>query len=225
MKLALMLGGMAAGRRNGGPAELLAQGTKLLERSPELQRLADEVRGRLLDAGKGAAMAVAARQVEALTDRVGKRVESLGDVGAPGPKGRRRRDDEDREPAGETEESDEVEGGFDEDVDRSDADEDTGDLEEHEDEREEDEEPARATRRRSAADRAGSDEPDREPPASRRREAASPPSRAARSGAPKDGRKRTAAKADAVGSRVSAAAGTAARTGRSARGRRGEGDD
>jgi hypothetical protein len=83
MKLALMLGGMAAGRRAGGPGELLAQGSKLLERSPELAALTDQVRGRLLDAGKGAAMAAAARQVESLTDRVGKRVESLGDLGAP----------------------------------------------------------------------------------------------------------------------------------------------
>ncbi|MEN3298323.1 MAG: hypothetical protein V7633_381 [Pseudonocardia sp.] len=83
MKLALMLGGMAAGRRAGGPGELLAQGSKLLEHSPELAALTDQVRGRLLDAGKGAAMAVAARQVESLTDRVGKRVESLGDLGGP----------------------------------------------------------------------------------------------------------------------------------------------
>jgi hypothetical protein len=78
MKLALMLGGMAAGRRAGGPGELLSRGTKLLETSPELSRLVGDVRGRLLDAGKGAALAVAARQVEALTDRVGKRVESFG---------------------------------------------------------------------------------------------------------------------------------------------------
>jgi hypothetical protein len=83
MKLAMMLGGMAAGRRAGGPGELLAQGSKLLENSPELAALTDQIRGRLLDAGKGAAMAVAARQVESLTDRVGKRVESLGDLGAP----------------------------------------------------------------------------------------------------------------------------------------------
>jgi hypothetical protein len=83
MKLAMMLGGMAAGRRAGGPGELLAQGSKLLESSPELAALTDQIRGRLLDAGKGAAMAVAARQVESLTDRVGKRVESLGDLGAP----------------------------------------------------------------------------------------------------------------------------------------------
>src|SRR5688500_4399331 len=84
MKLAMMMAGMAAGRRAGGPGGLLAQGEKLLSASPELSRLTDEVRGRLLDAGKGAALAIAARQVESLTDRVGKRVESLGSLGAQG---------------------------------------------------------------------------------------------------------------------------------------------
>jgi hypothetical protein len=83
MKLALMLGGMAAGRRAGGPGELLSQGSKLLDASPELSRIVGDVRGRLLEAGKGAVMAVAVRQVEALTDRVGKRVESLAGGGAP----------------------------------------------------------------------------------------------------------------------------------------------
>lgn len=81
MKLALMLGGMAAGRA-GGPGQLIAQASKLLRQSPELARLTDEVGGRLLETGKGAAIAIATRQVESLTDRVGKRVESLGDVGS-----------------------------------------------------------------------------------------------------------------------------------------------
>ena len=81
MKLALMLGGMAAGKKAGGPGQLLAQGTKLLGQSPELTRLTDEIRGRLLDAGKAAAVAVATRQVEALTERVVGRVGSLTDVG------------------------------------------------------------------------------------------------------------------------------------------------
>lgn len=80
VKLALMLAGMVAGRRAGGPGELLAQGQKLISGSPELTRLTDEVRGRLIDAGKQAAVAVAARQVEALTDRVTQRAASLGDV-------------------------------------------------------------------------------------------------------------------------------------------------
>jgi len=81
MKLALMIGGMAAGKKAGGPGQLLAQGTKLLGQSPELTRLTDEIRGRLLDAGKAAAVAVATRQVEALTERVVGRVGSLTDVG------------------------------------------------------------------------------------------------------------------------------------------------
>ena len=85
MKLALMLAGMAAGRQAGGPAALLGQGKNLLDASPELLRLTDEVKGRLLDAGKGAALAVATRQVEALTDRVAGRVESsLGNLAERG---------------------------------------------------------------------------------------------------------------------------------------------
>jgi hypothetical protein len=83
MKLALMLGGMIAGRQAGGAGQLLTQGSKLLSQSPELAQLTDQVRGRLLEAGKGAALAVAARQVESLTERVGQRVESLGGVGVP----------------------------------------------------------------------------------------------------------------------------------------------
>src|ERR671914_2080623 len=81
MKLAMMLGGMAAGRRAGGPGQLLAQGTKLLGQSPELTRLTDELRGRLLEAAKGAAVAMATRQVENLTERVVNRVGTLADTG------------------------------------------------------------------------------------------------------------------------------------------------
>jgi hypothetical protein len=85
MKLGLMLAGMAAGRQAGGPAALLGQGKNLLNASPELLRLTDEVKGRLLDAGKGAALAVATRQVEGLTDRVAGRVESsLGNLAERG---------------------------------------------------------------------------------------------------------------------------------------------
>jgi hypothetical protein len=82
MKLGLMLAGMAAGRQAGGPAALLGQGKNLLNASPELSRLSDVLTGRLLDAGKGAALAVATHQVESLTDRLLGRVEqSLGNVG------------------------------------------------------------------------------------------------------------------------------------------------
>src|SRR4051812_16211617 len=77
MKLALMLGGMAAGRQAGGPGELLAQGAKLLQGNAQIAALTDQVRSQLLDAGKNAVLSVATRQVESLTDRVGKRVEAL----------------------------------------------------------------------------------------------------------------------------------------------------
>lgn len=124
MKLAMMLGGMAAGRKAGGPGELLRTGTKLLNSSPELARLTDEIRGRLLEAGKGAALAVAARQVESLTDRVGKRVESLGDVGVP----RRKKSEE---PEDEYEDE-----AVDEDAEPADADDERPSPAEDEDEEE-----------------------------------------------------------------------------------------
>jgi hypothetical protein len=86
MKLGLMLAGMAAGRQAGGPAALLGQGKDLLNASPELSRLSDVLTGRLLDAGKGAALAVATHQVESLTARLVGRVEqSLGNVGGERP--------------------------------------------------------------------------------------------------------------------------------------------
>jgi hypothetical protein len=81
MKLVLALTGVATGRRVGGPGQLLAQGTKLLGQSPEVARLTDELRGRLLQAGKGAAVAIATRQVEALTERVVNRVGNLTEAG------------------------------------------------------------------------------------------------------------------------------------------------
>lgn len=82
MKLALMLGGMAAGRSAGGPGGLLAQGARLIAGSPELSKLTDEIKARLLDAGKQAAVAAASRQIEGLTDRVTQRTTSLGEAAA-----------------------------------------------------------------------------------------------------------------------------------------------
>lgn len=192
MKLALMLGGMAAGRRAGGPGELLAQGSKLLERSPELAALTDQVRGRLLDAGKGAAMAAAARQVESLTDRVGKRVESLGDLGAPK-----------RRPAEAPDDAEEADDVADETHD-SYADEETGD------------EPDARDGAADAED-AGADVEADEPPA----EESAPPRRrrTARAagtagGAGGAGGKATAGRAAAAGTKAARGAASKAKAGR-----------
>lgn len=144
MKLALMLGGMVAGRRAGGPGELLNQGTKLLGASPELSQLVGDVRGRLLEAGKGAALAVATRQVEALTDRVGKRVESLAGVGEP------RRDKADEEPARDEYAEDEYsQDEYRQDEDRQDEDGQAGSAAERDEEPPE--EPAAPPPRRTRA--------------------------------------------------------------------------
>jgi hypothetical protein len=188
MKLALMLGGMAAGRRAGGPGELLAQGSKLLEHSPELAALTDQVRGRLLDAGKGAAMAVAARQVESLTDRVGKRVESLGDLGGP-----KRRPAEAPDVADETGDvADETGGSY--------ADDETGD------------EPDARDRGADAED-VEADQPPAEAPAPpRRRRTARAAGNAG--GAGGAGGKATAGRAAAAGTKAARGAASKAKAGR-----------
>jgi hypothetical protein len=150
MKLALMLGGMAAGRQAGGPGELLAQGSKLLSASPELSNLAEQVRGRLLEAGKGAALAVAARQVEGLTDRLGQRVESLGDIGADRKKSRR------ESPPDESDEYDQPDEDAGKDAVAEDDDHVAGDADQGEDEGEvEEAPPPRRTRTAASSSRTG----------------------------------------------------------------------
>lgn len=79
MKLAIMLAGMASGNKIArDPAQLLAQGTKLVQSSPQLTALSDQVRGRLVDAGKGIAVAVVSKQMDSLSDRLSERTERLG---------------------------------------------------------------------------------------------------------------------------------------------------
>jgi hypothetical protein len=230
MKLALALAGMAAGKRAGGPGQLLAQGTKLLGQSPEVTRLTDELRGRLLDAGKGAAVAIATKQVEALTERVvhrvgdlteaggktvggvGKTVGGVGEAAAGVGKGvgglgkRQSRDD--------VEYDDEYDDEYDETADESVADEsaddDTGsDLA---DEEEEVGEP----RETQGADGAG-------PPPAEEDEAPPPRRRPARAGAGAKGAADTAGKRAGNATRLAGKA-TAGRGGRSARGRQGRSD-
>ncbi|MDQ4117357.1 MAG: hypothetical protein M3235_10415, partial [Actinomycetota bacterium] len=78
-KLAIMLGSALAGRRlDLSPSGLLSQGSKVVSASPELGKLSDAVRGRLLDAGKQAAVAAASNRLESLTDSLVNRVENLG---------------------------------------------------------------------------------------------------------------------------------------------------
>lgn len=79
MKLAIMVGGALMGKKvPTDPTQLLKLAGSMVEKSPELQRLDTAVRGRLMEAGKDAALAVASSRMEALTDNLVNRVENLG---------------------------------------------------------------------------------------------------------------------------------------------------
>ncbi|MCO5972535.1 hypothetical protein [Actinoallomurus soli] len=78
MKLALTLAAAgASGRIAKNPASLVKQGTNLLNTSPEVKNLTDAVRGRLIEVGKAAAVTAASSQIDALSDRLQRRTESL----------------------------------------------------------------------------------------------------------------------------------------------------
>ncbi len=86
MRLALAVAGVAAGKRlrqNGGglPTGLL--------KSPEMERLAQDIRGELLKAGRAAAVSAVGTRINELSDRMGERAAAI------------------REPHGEAEEGDE----------------------------------------------------------------------------------------------------------------------
>jgi hypothetical protein len=85
MKLALTLAAAgASGRIAKNPAGLVKQGTKLLSASPEVKVLTETVRGRLVEAGKAAAVTAASSQIDALSDRLQRRTDSLLRPRTPG---------------------------------------------------------------------------------------------------------------------------------------------
>ncbi|MEV5753289.1 hypothetical protein AB0L00_36180 [Actinoallomurus sp. NPDC052308] len=85
MRLALTLAAAgASGRIAKNPASLVKQGTKLLNTSPEVKNLTDTVRGRLVEVGKAAAVTAASSQIDALSDRLQRRTESLLRPPTPG---------------------------------------------------------------------------------------------------------------------------------------------
>ena len=72
---ALALAGMVAGKKiSTNPKAVLEQ---LMEASPQLQDLADNVRGELADAGKKAAVAAAGNRLGGITERLRERTDAL----------------------------------------------------------------------------------------------------------------------------------------------------
>ncbi|MDD7942898.1 hypothetical protein PHK61_31255 [Actinomycetospora lutea] len=102
-KLAIAWFGLMTGYKlKLSPEQLLEQGSKLVEASPQLQQLVAALRGPLLEAVKEAATSTASTQLSGLADRLASRIEDLGRAPEQPPtaSGSARRDrDTDRAPA------------------------------------------------------------------------------------------------------------------------------
>jgi hypothetical protein len=98
MKWAIGLAALAGrGQLPSGPGALLQQGAKLLTSSPEFTKLTDEAKGRLIDAGKAAAVAAVSSKIDSLSEGLRQRSDAMRDVSAGGPGGAAAGDEEDVE--------------------------------------------------------------------------------------------------------------------------------
>ena len=71
LKLAITIGSMLAGQRIAtSPQGLLKQGSELIDKNPELQKLQKQITGRLFDAMKDAAIATATSRLESVNSRL-----------------------------------------------------------------------------------------------------------------------------------------------------------
>ena len=78
LRFAIVIGGAVTGRRlPTSPTELFRVGAKVLAASPEWTRVSQAVRGRLLVAGRDAAIATVGYQIDVLTGRLAARLELL----------------------------------------------------------------------------------------------------------------------------------------------------
>ena len=69
LKLAITIGSMLAGQRvASSPWGLLKQGTELVDKSPELSKLRDELTAKLLEAAKAAAVPEATSRLESVSN-------------------------------------------------------------------------------------------------------------------------------------------------------------
>lgn len=85
MRLALMLVGVGVtGKLRKNPAGLVKHGIDALGSSPEVKTLTESVRGRLVEAGKAAAISAVSSQVDTLTDKIEQRTGSLSSPPVPG---------------------------------------------------------------------------------------------------------------------------------------------
>lgn len=77
MKWAMALATMAGRKRLASQGGMLKQGTKLMQSSPELTKLTDDIKGSLAEAGKAAAIAAVGSRISSLSEGLRERSESL----------------------------------------------------------------------------------------------------------------------------------------------------
>jgi hypothetical protein len=80
-RLAITVGGLLAGKRIAtDPRELVQQALGVIENNPELSKLSDQIRSKLVDAGREAAVAAASSQLNRVSDSIRSRTDRLTGV-------------------------------------------------------------------------------------------------------------------------------------------------
>jgi hypothetical protein len=98
MKWALAAAALAGrGQLPSGPGGLVQQGAKLLTSSPEFTKLTDEMKGRLVEAGKAAAVAAVSSKIDSLSEGLRGRSEAMRATRAGGTGGAAADDEKDVE--------------------------------------------------------------------------------------------------------------------------------
>jgi len=79
LKLAITVGSMLAGQRIAtDPRGLMRQGQQLIDSNPELSQLSDQVRTKLFEAARAAAITTASSRLDNVSDLIRERTERLG---------------------------------------------------------------------------------------------------------------------------------------------------
>jgi hypothetical protein len=85
MKWALALAAWAGrGQLPSGTGGLIQQGAKVLASSPEITKLTEEMRGRLIDAGKAAAVTAVSNKIDSLSEGLRERSDAMRAASAAG---------------------------------------------------------------------------------------------------------------------------------------------
>jgi hypothetical protein len=109
-RLALMLVGVGVtGRVAKNPAALVKQGVDVLGSSAEVQTLTETVRGRLVEAGKAAAVSAVSNRVDTLTGKIEERTGALSSSPLAGQADKTDQDTDQDEDTGEDEKAEKAE--------------------------------------------------------------------------------------------------------------------